>query len=460
MTAPFVSSVAPLVLDPPFGVPENPLATVWRFRGDQLQFLLDATAEHEIVQVRLGVIRLYIVREPEHVKHILVDNNQNYDKQTRAYNALREVLGQGLLTSEGDFWRRQRRIAQPAFHRQRIASFAETMTSVTLSMLESWEPAIRSHEPLDMAREMMRLTLRIAGLTLLGADVQDTATDVGEAVSVISHRINDQITQIIPVPSWVPTPSNRRVRHNLEALDRIVHGIIRERRRKDEHPHDLLAMLMDVQDEETGERMTDSQLRDEVITMFLAGHETTATALSWTFYLLSLHPQVMRAVQREVDEVLGERPPTAADVPQLRYTERVVKESMRLYPPAWVIDRRVVEDDMVGGHRFAAGSMVFLSPWVSHRNPKQWPNPLGFDPDRFTPDQERERPRYAYFPFGGGPHLCIGQPFAMMEAVLILAAVLQRVSVSLVPGRPVVPQPLVTLRPKNGVWMRLARRDR
>lgn len=425
----------------------------WRFQRDKLGYITRACHADPVVRIRVGPVWLYMLREPEHVQHVLLETGRTYDKQTVGFDALRVFLGEGLLTSEGDFWRRQRRIAQPAFHRDRISGFATIMVDLADETLDAWESAARAERPVDVVHEMMELTQRIAGMTLLGMDPAGHADEVGRAVDVLNRHVDYLIMTPIRPPAWVPTRRHRQARWSLRTMDRIVGDIIRQRRSAPEPGDDLLAMLMEARDEETGEGMTDRQLRDEVLTMFVAGHETTSNALSWTFYLLSQHPGVTEKCRAEVQEVLGGRRPEAADVRQLTYLERVVKESMRLYPPAWFIERNVCQDDVIGGKRVEEGAIVGIAPWVTHRLEHLWPDPDRFDPDRFSPEASKGRPRFAYFPFGGGQRLCIGKPFAMMEAVLILARALQRYDLRLVPGFPVEPEALVTLRPKHGLQM-------
>jgi cytochrome P450 len=439
--------------EPPRVATRHPLGVWSQLRADPLAFLTDAARRHgDVVGFRIGPIQAVLLRHPDAIKHVLVDKSHNYDKQTRGYDVLRQFLGNGLLTSNGDFWRRQRRIAQPAFHRKRIEGFADTMVDDTLEMLRRWDDAAGLGQTIDLAHEMMSLTLRIVGKTMLSTDVQDAADQVGDAVTVLNRWADASIDSLLPV--GFPTPSTLKANAASRRLDKIIGDII-ARRRAGEQAEDLLGMLMEAKDAETGESMTDKQLRDEVTTMFLAGHETTANALAWTFYLLSTHPDIERRVRAELDAVLGGTPPRMSDLPRLPYLLQVIKESMRLYPPAWMIDRRTIADDEILGYRIKKGTLVLVSPYVSHRNPGFWPNPEGFDPDRFTPANEESRPRYAYFPFGGGPRQCIGNAFAMMEAQLIVAAVLQRFRPWLVPGHPVAIETLITLRPRWGLQMGL-----
>lgn len=423
---------------------------------DQLGFVLRAREGcGDVSRFRFILLPAHLLAHPDHVKHVLVDNHRAYDKQTKGFQALRLVLGNGLLTSEGDFWRRQRRIAQPAFHKERIAAFGASMVRAAEDTARAWEAVAKAGGTLDVAAEMMRLTLRIAGETLLSTDVTADAGAVGNAVGVLLTEANTRILQPVEVPLSLPTARNRRVIAALEAVESVVLRMIEERRRMASgRPNDLLTMLMEARDEETGEGMTDRQLRDEVITIFLAGHETTANALSWTFYLLSLHPGAARRMAAELHDVLGGRPPEVADLGRLPLTTAVLKESMRLYPPAWMIGRRALEGDTISGFDIPRDSLVFVSPWVTHRHPAFWPNPEGFDPERFLPERAADIPRYAYFPFGAGPRLCIGQGFAMIEAVLLLATLAQRFRLDLVPGHRVVPQPSITLRPRDGILAR------
>ncbi len=394
----------------------------------------------------------YFLSHPDYIKHVLQDNNQNYSKRTLTFNLLKLLVGNGLLTSEGDFWRRQRRLAQPAFHRQRLASFGSMMTDSTLAMLERWES--RAGGPLDLDREMMALTLQIVGKALFSIDLSGDSKTVGEAFTEANRYIGDQSVNPFAVPyARIPTPGNRRFHRSVRMLDGVVNKIIDERRRNDEDRSDLLSMLMLARDEETGERMDNRQLRDEVMTLLLAGHETTANALTWTWYLLSKHPDAAQKLRAELDLVLRGRTPTMDDLPNLNYTRMVIEETLRLYPPAWGVTRMAINDDEIGGYRLPARSVVGFSMYSMHRHPDYWENPEQFDPERFTPERSANRPRYAYFPFGGGPRQCIGNSFAMTEAQLILATVAQRFRLELVPGFRVEPQALVTLRPRYGMTM-------
>jgi cytochrome P450 len=363
------------------------------------------------------------------------------------------ILGNGLFTSDGDFWRRQRRLAQPAFHRRRVAAFGDLMTDATLAMLERWRPSMAQRQPLDVATEFMHLTLEVATRALFSTSVERDVDAIGHAITTLLNEVTFRFTFPFYPPLKVPTPRNRRFLAARATLDDVIYGIIAERRRRPGEHDDLLALLMEARDEETGEGMSDKQLRDEVITLFVAGHETTANALTWASYLLSTHVAVARKLYAEVDEGLQGRIPTAADLPNLPYTRMVVDETLRLYPPAWITNRRAIQADTICGYRIPADAIVSISPYVTHRDPTLWDNPESFDPERFAPECAAVRPHYAYFPFGGGPRQCIGKGFALMEATLVLALLAQHYELHLVPGRRVETVAMATLRPRYGMWM-------
>ncbi len=430
----------------------------WR---DPLSLFLESRDRHgDVVRFRFGPFQYYLVNDPNVVKHVLVDNPKAYTK-SRNYLGLKVVLGEGLLTSEGDHWRRQRKLAQPAFHRDKLAAFARQMSTATRDMLTRWNSE-GSAKSFCVHSEMMRVTFRIVGLTLFSADVDGEARDVGEALNVAMHWANDHAEAMIRIPPYIPTPANLRFRRAKKTLDDVVFRLIAERRanaaKTGEFGDDLLGMLMAATEEPDANApgaarggMDDQQLRDEIITMILAGHETTANLLSWTVYLLSKHPDVERRVREEARRVLGDRDPALEDVKSLEYTRMVLDEALRLYPPAWVFERQAVTADTLGGYQIEPGSIIGLSPYVLHRHPDHWENPEGFDPERFRPERSAARPRYAYLPFGGGPRTCVGNHFAMMEAQIILAMIVREQRLELVPSHPVVVDPCITLRPKHGI---------
>jgi cytochrome P450 len=432
----------------PFGnLPEiqrDPLATFLRGREQY----------GDVVRYRGGIWHAYLVSHPDDIRHILQDNNQNYRKGF-SYEVLKPVLGTGLLTNEGDSWLRQRRLAQPAFHRARIARISGVISECIEAMLQRWDARTDPEAPVDILPEMIRLTLEVVSRTLLGVQLGTEAEQVGQAVRELQAHVNYRATHLFSLPEKYPTPRNRRFHRWLSLLDSIVFRIIERHRTGGATGDDLLSMLLNARDQDSGEGMSDRQLRDEVMTIFLAGHETTATALAWTWYLLSENPEAEARLHAEVDAVLGRRPPAYRDLASLPYARMVLEESMRLYPPAWAVGRFAVDDDEVGGYRLPKGSQVVMSQYVTHRHPQFWDRPEAFDPERFTPERSAGRPRFAYFPFGGGPRMCIGADFAMIEAQLALAAVARRYRLRLAPRQRVETDALVTLRPKHGMVMHI-----
>jgi len=423
------------------------------FRRDRLDFLTRcARAFGDFVSLRFGPRRIILVSDPDAIEAILVAHNQNFIK----HFALRlnpVVLGKGLLTSAGDFWLRQRRLMQPAFQRQRVAAFGTLMVDYTQRMLDAWQPG----QAVDILAEMMELTLRIAAKSLFDADVKGEAREVGEALHVAQDCFIRRFNASIPLPPSFPTPSALRLKRAVRTLDRIIYGFIEQRRAGGPDRGDLLSLLLQAR-EEDGTRMTDRQLRDEAMTLFLAGHETTALTLAWAWFALASHPEEEAKLAAEVQEVLHGRLPTVADLPQLRFTERVVQETMRLYPPAYVIGREALHPYEVGGYDVPAGTTLLMSQWVVQRDGRHFPDPDAFRPDRWREGEPKPH-KYAYFPFGGGPRLCIGNTFAMMETVLVLATIAQRYRFTLQPGHVVEPWPTFTLRPRDGIKAVLARRE-
>jgi len=397
------------------------------------------------------------LNHPDHIEYVLVRNNRNFIK-SRGERVSLGFLGQGLLTSEGSFWRRQRRLAQPAFHRERVAAYGEVMVESAERMVATW----RDGEARDVHRYMMRLTLEIVAKTLFGVPLQPADfEEIGGALAVIAERFTGRGGVFFQVPERVPTPGNLRFRRALRTLDSLIYGILRGRRANGEEAGgrgDLLSMLLAARDEETGEGMGDKQLRDEVMTILLAGHETTANALSWTWRLLARHPEIEDRLHEELEEVLAGRPPAIGDLSRLRYTDAIVKESLRLYPPAWAFGREAVGDCEIGSYHVPAGTQLIMSQWVMHRDPRYYEDPLEFRPERWLDGSTSMLPKYAYFPFGGGPRLCIGQSFAKMEAVLLLATIARGFRLRTAPGERVIPRPSITLRPGDGMWMVLQKR--
>ncbi len=425
------------------------------FRRDALRFLCSMRERHgDVVEVAIGPMKVTLLSHPDLVEDILVTRNRLWQKDRFLQVTLRPIVGNGLLSSEGDFWRKQRRLAQPAFHRDRIAAYAGIMVAEASRLARTW----RDGEVRDVHKDMMGLTLGIVAQTLFGANVGDHADDVGESLEAVLAVVADPLELFVPLLKHLPTPQRRRFNRAVTKLDAIIYGVIEERRRTGAaETSDLLSMLLHAQDED-GSRMTDKQLRDECLTLFLAGHETTALNLSWTWLLLSQHPDVKAKLTRELDEVLGDRGATFADLPNLRYTSNVIAESLRLYPPAWSMGREAREDVDVGGYRIRRGEQVWFCPWSIHRDPRWFDDPDAFRPERWEGDLAKRLPRYAYFPFGGGPRFCIGQSFAQLEAVLLLATLARDFDVDVLPKPRAIPEPSVTLRPKHGLRVRLRRR--
>ena len=432
------------------------LRTIDAMKRNPLQLMLDLhNAYGEIVHHTLLNAPVYFLTHPDHIGYILQENHRNYQRG-RDYRRLRRLLGNGLVTNDGASWLKQRRLMQPAFHRRRIAGFGEVMIQETQKMLAQWEAPATSGAPLDVSSEMMRVTLNIVSRVMFGAAVQDDAARLEPLVTVAQREVRKRLYVLVDVPEWIPLPGNRRSRSARETIDAVVTRIIAARRQSDTaQEDDLLSMLLEARDPDTNEPMDDDQLRDEVRTIFLAGHETTANALTWTWYLLARNPDAARKLREELAHVLDGRLPTVADVPQLSYTKMVVEESMRLLPPVWSISREAIDADEIGGYRIPAGGAVIMSQYLTHRHPDFWEEPEAFIPERFAPEQTKERHRFAYFPFGGGPRLCIGNNFAMLEAQLLLATIAQQYELDLVPEHPVELEPLITLRPKHGIMMTL-----
>ena len=425
---------------------------------DALGFLVQMQERYgDVVCIPILFGSFYVVLHPDGVQHILQENHRNYNKDVPDYHVLRLVLGKGLLTNDGESWLQQRRLIQPAFHRERLAAFGTLMTDTTLTWLERWETDgfIEANKPLDLTQEMSSLTLSIVGKTLFGTDLSAQTDYVGQALTTVNHLLAEAF--YLPWVLWLPTLQRRRLHSARSALYTVVEEIIRERRRYRDQHDDLLTMLLEARDEETGEGMTDQQVRDEALTLLLAGHETTANALSWTLFLLAQHPHIEAKLQEEYQRVLNGLPPQIEDLPQLPTTRMVIEEAMRLYPPAWGLGRRALDNDEISGYSLPKGAYVLLFPYVTHRHPAFWERPNAFVPERFSAGPVAGRPRFAYFPFGGGPRLCIGKQFALYEAQLILATILSRYQLRLLPGTIITPEPLVTLRPHGHLLMTVRR---
>ena len=424
-------------------------------RRNPLGFLVAVADRYgDISYFKGGPFEVYFLIHPEQVRDVLTTHHHRFMKG-QGIQEMKRLLGEGLLTSEDPLHKRQRRLIQPMFHHSRISAYGDVMAGYADSMGSAWTDG----QVLDIHEQMMKLTLSIVGKCLFDTDIGDSAAKrVGDALSAALELFGKfQSFPFTDLLMRLPLPARRRFFEAKESLDSIVFGMIDERRATGDRG-DLLSTLLTVQDDEGSGGMSDQQVRDEAMTILLAGHETTANALTWTWYLLSQHPDVEQQLHAEVDAVLGDRLPSAEDLPSLPYAERVLSEAMRLYPPAWVLGRRALEDHDVDDYIIPAGSLVLLSPYVVHHDARWFPDPYGFDPDRWTPEAQRTRPKHTYFPFGGGPRLCIGESFAWMEGVLVLVTLARRWRLGLARGHPIGLRPAVTLRPKHGMRMTLERR--
>jgi len=425
------------------------------YRADPMGYEIHVARTYgDIVHMRWVNRHAYFISHPDYVRQVLVDEADKFYKAPIYRTLLSYFLGNGLLTSDGDFWRRQRKLAQPAFHTRRIQSYAETMVDYTERLLEQWEPG----QTRDMNRDMMRLTLGIVAKTLFNADIDQEANHIGDALNDILDVTTERMQSPIQViPEWIPTEGNRRRKAAVQGLDAIVLGMIEQRRKANEDQGDLLSMLMSARDD-TDQGMTDQQLRDEAVTLVLAGHETTANALSWTWYLLAQHPEAEAKLHAELDSALGGRRPSFDDLRQLPYTDMIIKESMRLYPPIPSIARLAMEETVIGGYAVPKGMIISMAPHVIHRDARWFPEPDAFRPERWTREFEKALPKCAYLPFSTGPRICIGNSFASMEAVLLLATMAQRYRPVMVPGQTITPVAALTLRPTPNLQMTLEAR--
>jgi cytochrome P450 len=424
-------------------------------KGDTITYLTNCAREFgDIVFFRFVGVPACYVNRPDYIESVLVTQSNNFVK-SKDYRAMRRVLGNGLLTSDGEFWRRQRKLIQPAFYQERVASYAEIMVGYTQRMLETWSDG----QTLDVHEAMMRLTLGIVAKTLFDADVSHEAEEVDAALTVLMGKFLRQAGMALLLPTWVPLPTSQLLKRAVGRLDKVIYDIIEQRRSSGQMSGDLLSVFLQARDDR-GVGMTDGQLHDEIMTLFLAGHETTANVLSWTWFLLGQNPEAEEKMIAEMDRVLGGRVPTPADLPRLIYTDMVLREAMRLYPPVWVIGRRALAPFRLGEYELPANTNMLISQLILHHDARYFPEPERFDPDRWRAGDPRcaSLPRFAYFPFGGGPRVCIGAGFGMMEAALLLTTIAQKFRIQIAPGQTVRMQPTVTLRPRNGIPVTLKRR--
>jgi cytochrome P450 len=437
------------------------LGNIFDIRNDNLGFFLDSVRKYgDQVLLRFGPMKVLLITQPKDVKHVLQENSKNYSKEGYGYDQLRAFLGRGLIFNEGgDFWRRQRKLTQAAFHMESLKGFIDEFNRSSSQMIARWERVEAEGKELDILPEMMKVTLQIIGRTLLSHDLIGDAKDVGGALSVVLEEIDRRTRLLTPITNYLPTPWNFKVRRSKRILDNLVYKIIAERKTQGAHAHrDLLAMYMNAVDEETGTGMTDLQLRDEVMNIFIAGHETTANALTWLWLLLSQNPDVEKKIRAEVDEVLGGRAPGLEDFAKLKFTEMAFLETLRLYPPIWVIVRRSTSADQIGDCQIPAGATIFLSPYLTQRHPGLWKDPEIFRPERFANEAASSGARFEFFPFASGPRVCIGQRFATMEALTIIARVMQKFELERTSPLPVEMSPGITLRAKSHIRFRLRSR--
>jgi cytochrome P450 len=429
-----------------------------KFRKDPLGgFFKSSLTYGDVVRYR-GVWVTHQLSHPDHIQHVLQGNFANYRKG-RGYRILKLSLGEGLLTSEGTLWQRQRKMTQPSFQGQQVASFVGAMAESALTMLRRWEMNATQNQVFDVVPDFMRLTLNIAAQVLFTTNLEADAESIRRTLDIGRDYSVDRAWSIFPPPLSIPTKRNREYRTALANIHGIIDRIIADRRRNPQHIADLLTMLMEARDE-NGAAMTDQQLRDEVITLLTAGHETTTLALAWTCYLIGTRRDVVERMTAEAAFLNG-RIPAYEDLMKLRYSRMVVEESMRLYPPVWTLARTAVNDDEIGGYRITAGSEILIFPYITQRHPKWWQEPDAFRPERFAPENSAARPRYAYLPFGAGPRTCVGLNFAMTEILVALTLILQRFRITLaIDPATVRPDPSVTLQPRPGVPVRLERVQR
>jgi cytochrome P450 len=444
------------VIPGPWGYP--PLGIFPQLRRDPLRYLREAMHRHgAMVELPLGVRRAYLLAHPAHIQHVLQDQPDRYCKGDSVGRII-PLFGQGLTTSEGVLWRRQRQLMQPLFQWQRLLVWTDIIAESTAAMLARWEPLATRSQPVELAAALRELTQGIMHQVLFGPDSRPIAEAAGQALMTAVGQLDRRVWAMLPAPLWLPTRHNRRLYQALHTLKAYVDRQIAEHNRPESTADDLLARLLAARDDATGDRMSASQLRDEAVTLWVAGQTTVAAALAWTGYLLAQYPEAAHTLQVELDAVLGGRRPTPQDLPRLRYTRLVLEESLRLYPPTWVTARTPSAADEIGDHALPAHAVLLLSPYVLQRHPAFWEHPEQFDPERFTPARAVGRPRFAYCPFGGGPRRCIGQNLAMLEMLVVLAMMAQAYELRLVPGHPVEPEALITLRPRHGLLMTLRHR--
>ncbi len=431
------------------------IAALANFRKNPIQWVSDVQKGSHLAKVQLAGKRFLITSEPDHAQHVLKKSHWNYRKSAN-YNGLRQYLGNGLLTSEGDFWRRQRKQAQPAFHKAKLDQFVTDVVELTSGALQTFR---NTQRPVDIQEQMMNLTVRIITKTMFSTDMQQQVNAIGKAVTDISNDASRWVSAIFPLLTWFPTTKKIAGNRGLKYLDNLIYSFIENRRKRPSDKSDLLSMFMQPMSDAPEYEMSTRQIQDEMLTIFSAGHETTALALTWLWHVVSQNPIVEKKLLKEAKSVLGDRMPISSDVARLEYTERVIKEVMRLYPPVWGVERQAIAADTIQHHGIPAGASVGIPLYTLHRHPNHWKNPEQFDPDRFLPQQSAGRHKFSYLPFGAGPRICIGAGFAMMEAKIITAMILRDFhfhrNYKKFPGF----RPGLTLRPKNPITMTVSNRD-
>ncbi len=435
------------------------LGNMLQLRKERIRFFMQQQKElGDIYQIKIPTRKVIVLTNPEWIKYVLVDNNKNYGKSF-AYDSIKLFLGNGLLTSEGEFWKRQRRLAQPAFHKEKLNLMFQNMVEQTEKCVQSLEKYADTNHPVNLSKELYKLTLDIVNSTLFYNEVDNTTDRIYKLVSEGSEFISKRIDNPLQLPEWIPTPNRVREKEVLKSMDDVFFSVIERRRKQHEQHEDLLSMLMDARDEETGEAMSNQQLRDEILTIFVAGHETTQIALGWTFYLLTQNQDKLKILMDEIDKELKGETPTPQSIRGLHYLKQVTDESMRCFPPAWIMGRKTIEDDVIDGYEIPAGTNVIMPIYVVHHDERVWEKPFDFIPERFTMKNLKEKHKYSYFPFGGGPRLCIGNNFAIQEMQVCLVMILQKFRIEVDAGFVPELDPLVTLRPKNEIFAKVWKKN-
>lgn len=434
------------------------LGNMLQLRKERINFFIkQQKVLGDIYQIKIPTRRVVVVSNPEWIKHVLVDNNKNYGKSF-AYDSIKLFLGNGLLTSEGEFWKRQRRLAQPAFHKEKLALMFQNMVEQTNKCIRHLEQSADTGKSINLSKELYKLTLDIVNSTLFYNEVDNTTDKIYHLVSEASEYITQRIDNPLQLPEWVPTPTRIKEKQVLKYMDDLFFSVINRRREQNVQHEDLLSMLMEARDEDTGETMSNRQLRDEILTIFVAGHETTQIALGWTFYLLTQHPDKLKILMDEIDTELKGEIPTPQSIRGLHYLKQVIDESMRCFPPAWIMGRKTIDKDVINGYEIPAETNVIMPIYVVHHDKNVWENPFDFEPERFATENLKDKHKYSYFPFGGGPRLCIGNNFAIQEMQVCLAMMLQKFRIEVEPDFVPDLDPLVTLRPKHEIHAKVWKR--